>query len=183
MIDGQIKGDGTSRFLKSYLPDTYNEFKALMESGQLPVDVLFNPAGWRILPTFLNKNALLKDETAVLYGLTDDAVPDDVLALIKTLIDNGDASANKNANIRAKIESGSYTGTNDNKTKTEKLFTASFPIKVVIVSPNNSPMSIKDAKTSAFAFAGTSTTVSIGSDYGTYNLNYLGTKYNYVVLG
>ena len=111
MINGQIKGDGTSRLLKSYLPDTYDEFKTLMASGQLPVDVLFNPIGWSILPTFLNKDVLLKDATAALYGLGADAVPNDVLALIKTLIDSNYSELSSLANSKAKIATGSYVGT------------------------------------------------------------------------
>ena len=47
--------------------------------------------------TPLNKTTLLKDVTAQLFGLTADAVPDDVLVSI--------------ANGRAKIYKGSYVGT------------------------------------------------------------------------
>lgn len=57
--------------------------------------------------TQLNKNSLLKDATAALYGLGSDAVPDDVLALLKPLVD----SAQNSADVRAKIEMGSYVGT------------------------------------------------------------------------
>lgn len=78
MTNGQIKGDGTSRLLKSYLPNTYDEFKALMESGQLPVDVLFNPSGWSTLPTFLNEENLIKSDTALLYGEDTNATPEKI---------------------------------------------------------------------------------------------------------
>lgn len=105
MINGQIKGDGNSRLLKGYLPDTYDEFKTLMESGQLPVDVLFNPTGWSILPTFLNKYALLKDATAALYGLPDTAVPDDVLKSIPAKFNAGWMALEKYESA------GSYTWT------------------------------------------------------------------------
>lgn len=57
--------------------------------------------------TPLNKASLLKDATAALYGLPNTAVPDNVLSKIKTLID----SANANANTKARIATGSYTGT------------------------------------------------------------------------
>ena len=57
--------------------------------------------------TPLNKDSLLKDATAALYGLGADAVPNDVFSVIKSLID----SSNENANARAKIETGSYVGT------------------------------------------------------------------------
>lgn len=57
--------------------------------------------------TPLNKASLLKDATAALFGLGTDAVPDDALSAIKTLIDG----ANANANAKAKFATGSYTGT------------------------------------------------------------------------
>ena len=57
--------------------------------------------------TQLNKNSLLKDDTAALYGLGSDAVPDDVLAMLKPLVD----SAQNSADARAKIQAGSYVGT------------------------------------------------------------------------
>lgn len=57
--------------------------------------------------TPLNKASLLNDATAALYGLPNTAVPDDVLSKIKPLID----SANANANTKARIATGSYTGT------------------------------------------------------------------------
>lgn len=50
--------------------------------------------------TPLNKDSLLKDATAALYGLGSDAVPDDVFVAIKTMFDG-----------RVRIASGTYTGT------------------------------------------------------------------------
>ena len=49
--------------------------------------------------TPLNKDSLLKDATAALFGLGADAVPDDVLAIIKTLVDNAQNSADGKAKI------------------------------------------------------------------------------------
>ena len=57
--------------------------------------------------TPLNKDSLLKDATAALYGLGADAVPDDVLALLKTLVDNAQHSADRNSRIVV----GTYIGT------------------------------------------------------------------------
>ena len=57
--------------------------------------------------TPINKAALLKDATAALFGLGTDAVPDDVLAKIKELLDGLLTTANS----KAKIQTGSYTGT------------------------------------------------------------------------
>ena len=87
MKDGIIRADGTSRLMRANLPGSYEEFRAMAAAGALPLDVLFNAAGWRQPPTFLNKAALLKDTTAALYGLADAAVPDDVLRLLsKTFV-------------------------------------------------------------------------------------------------
>ena len=49
----------------------------------------------------------LSDTTKTLFGLDATAVPDDVLSLIKTLIDNANASIS----TKAKIQTGSYVGT------------------------------------------------------------------------
>lgn len=108
MIDGIIKADGTSRLMRANLPATYEEFKAQAAAGTLPLDVLFNEAGWSQLPTFLNKANLLKDATANVFGLNANAVPNDVLVAIKSLIDAAVATADS----KAKIATGSYVGTN-----------------------------------------------------------------------
>lgn len=55
--------------------------------------------------TPLNKDSLLKDSTAALYGLGGDAVPDDVLALLYPIVDAVAKCGN------CKIVYGSYTGT------------------------------------------------------------------------
>ena len=83
--------------------------------------------------TPLNADSLLKAATATMYGLGAAAVPDDVLALIKTLIDNGDASANANANSRAKMELVSYIGTGLYGSDSACSVTFSFPPKVVFL--------------------------------------------------
>ena len=63
----------------------------------------------------LNKETLLKDATAALYGLDATAVPDEVLAAARSLI----STAQSTADSKCKIVSGSYTGTgtygSDNK--------------------------------------------------------------------
>ena len=82
MKDGVIKNDGTSRFIKANLPATYEEMRVMAAAGTLPMDVLFNAAGWDILPDFLNKENLLKDKTAEKLGLGVDAVPDDILKFV-----------------------------------------------------------------------------------------------------
>lgn len=79
--------------------------------------------------TPLNKATLLKDATAALFGLGTDAVPDDVLPVIKTLIDN----ANTNANTKAKIETGSYTGNGNTQSGNPNSLTFGFVPKVVFI--------------------------------------------------
>ena len=82
MNDGIIFGNGTSRLIRANLPATYEEFRTMAAAGTLPLDVLFNAAGWRQQPTFLNAANLLKAQTAALFGLDETAVPDDVLVFL-----------------------------------------------------------------------------------------------------
>ena len=64
--------------------------------------------------TPLNADSLLKAATATLYGLGAAAVPDDVLALIKPMIDSNYSELSSLANSKAKIDIGSYVGTGEN---------------------------------------------------------------------
>ena len=123
MKDSVILGSGNSRYLKSVadfktLYPTYDDFAAALVAGTLPIDLNgINAAGFQqigdalgkatLLTDALNKYNLLKDVTAALYGLPNTAVPDDVLALLKTLVDNAQTSANN----KARIAVGSYVGT------------------------------------------------------------------------
>lgn len=76
--------------------------------------------------TALNKNNLLKDATAALYGLDANAVPDEVFSAIRTLISaNAEGIANG-----VKIATGSYAGTGESA----KSLTFNFVPKLVIVS-------------------------------------------------
>lgn len=82
MIDGEILGNGTSRLARSVsnikeLCPTYESFLEALIAGTLPLDILFNAEGWSQLPDFLNKENLLKDKTATLFGLDKTAVPND----------------------------------------------------------------------------------------------------------
>lgn len=74
MIDGVITQTGNSRLVKANLPATYEEFKAQAAAGTLPIDLLFNAAGWSVQPTFLNKGTLLDDTTASKYPTGTDTV-------------------------------------------------------------------------------------------------------------
>jgi hypothetical protein len=74
MKDGIIKGEGNSRLLKApaSIPATYAEFRAALLAGTLPVDLLYNAAGWDVEGTALNKANLLTDTVAEALGLTSD---------------------------------------------------------------------------------------------------------------
>lgn len=82
--------------------------------------------------TPLNKASLLKDATAALFGLGTDAVPDDALSAIKTLIDG----ANANANAKAKFATGSYRGTGTYGSRNKNSLTFDFEPKLVLLSQN-----------------------------------------------
>lgn len=79
--------------------------------------------------TPLNKGSLLKDATAALYGLGADAVPDDALALLKTIVDKHDiAIANG-----VKIATGSYTGTGKYGERNPNILTFNFIPKYIAI--------------------------------------------------
>ena len=79
--------------------------------------------------TPINKGTLLADATAALFGLNASAVPDDVFAAIKPLIN----AANTNANSRAKITQGSYVGTGTDGESNPNTLTFDFIPKFVLV--------------------------------------------------
>lgn len=80
--------------------------------------------------TALDTNSLLKDTTASLYGLGVNAVPDDVLSVIKNLID----AANANANSKAMIATGSYTGNGNKGESGANTLTFEFAPKLVFLA-------------------------------------------------
>lgn len=135
MQDFVPNGTGNSRYLKSVenfkmLYPTYDNFVAALVDGTLPVDFNgINMSGIAQIGTALNKASLLKDTTAALFGLGGDAVPDDVLNAIKTLI-NG---ANANADAKAQIATGSYKGTGTFGSSKKNTLTFDFvPLFVVV---------------------------------------------------
>ena len=75
-------GTGNSRLMKSNIPasTTLAQLIQMWNNGTFPYDIgPLNSAGISQQGTPLNKDTLLKDATAALYGLGADAVPDDVL--------------------------------------------------------------------------------------------------------
>lgn len=78
-------GTGNSRYMKSSIPSsiTFNELIELFRNGTFPFDLNgINPSGIAQQGTALNKENLLKDATAALYGLGSDAVPSDVFQIL-----------------------------------------------------------------------------------------------------
>ena len=65
MQDTIILGNGTSKQIKTAsLPNSYAEFKAMAENGNLFADIKLNADGCEVVGTPLNKLNLLTDETA-----------------------------------------------------------------------------------------------------------------------
>lgn len=77
-----------------------------------------------------DKNQSLTSVTAGLFGLSASAVPNDVLAKIKTLID----SANNNANTKCKIQRGTYVGTGTYGSSTPNILNFNFQPYVVVIT-------------------------------------------------
>lgn len=121
MVDTVIKGTGNSRSIKAApatLPATYDEFRAQFISSGIPIDLLgLNDAGLNVHGTDLNKASLLKDDTAALFGLGANAVPDDVLK-------------------KCAIITGVYTGTlNENASGTQTLTLGGRPKLFITAAP------------------------------------------------
>lgn len=111
-------GTGNSRNLKSAIPagTTWEQALAMLRGGTFPIDIgAVNPSGISQQGNPLNKNTLLKDETAALFGKSNTAVPDEIFQILsKALLINDDGST---ASIAGKSPQGikfqivSYTGT------------------------------------------------------------------------
>lgn len=72
MTDTVIKGNGKSRKVKapSDMPDTYEQWRAKMLSGDAYIDMSLNGDGCDVVGTPLSKDTLLKDATATKLGLS-----------------------------------------------------------------------------------------------------------------
>ena len=121
-------------------PETGSPYYAEIEMADNPTQV----------GTPLNKATLLKDATAVLYGLGTDAVPDDVLEKLSNAVLIGSNNSLQNAagnNIvipsaqldsSVKIETGLYTGTGTyGQNNPNRLTFKGKPIVVFIVDHND----------------------------------------------
>ena len=151
----------------------------------------------------LSKETLLTDATAALYGLDATAVPDEVLATARSLI----STAQKTADSKCKIVSGSYTGTgtygSDNKNSltfdgTPKLLIVSstvtsayggrhtYPQLIFVYGESGDIASLITSGSEVFSSAkvsGIGNTVSwYSADEAAQQLNVSGTKYNYIAI-
>lgn len=80
-------GTGNSRLMKSNISSntTLAQLIQMWNNGTFPYDIgPLNSAGISQQGTPLNKDTLLKDTTAALYGLGSDATPDDVFAVLSS---------------------------------------------------------------------------------------------------
>lgn len=130
-------GTGNSRFMKSNIPSstTLAQLIQMLNNGTFPYDIgTINPAGISQQGTPLNKDTLLKDATAALFGLSASAVPDDVLTKIFNLIDTLETNS-------VKITAGSYVGTGTAGQSHPNTLTFGFSPKLVIIrySDANNP--------------------------------------------
>ena len=151
----------------------------------------------------IDKSTLLKDATAALYGLDATAVPDEVLVAARTLI----STAQKTADSKCKIVSGSYTGTgtygSGNKNSltfdgTPKLLIVSstvtsayggrrtYPQLIFVYGESGDIASLITSGSEVFSSAtvsGSGNTVSwYSADAAAQQLNVSGTKYNYIAI-
>ena len=196
MIDGIIKDAGNSRYAKSVatfktLYPSYDDFAEALMAGTLPLDLIFNPGGWSQLPTFLNKNNLLKDATAALYGRGSSAVPDEILSDIRKLLDN-----------RAQMAVGTYIGTGTYGADNLNSLTFSFePHFVFVTRPGRGNVLSGDAFFWAYPSSGTVSLIDADEDYvndailngntfmwgngdsANYQLNLENTTYLYIAIG
>jgi len=201
--DTKIKGTGNSRTLKMpanalTIYPTWEAFVSDCSTVGAPIDIgPLNLAGVDTMGTDLSKANLLKDTTAALYGLGVEAVPDDVLAKISSLI----TTAQSTANGKAQVAIGTYSGTGQ---ATRSLYFPFVPKFFIIIEASglngnasyafiygcNQGYSGFKADTLSVTWSGASVTFTHShnpSTTGAYPLNesyygYIG-RYYYVVVG
>ena len=162
----------------------------------------------RVEGTPINKASLLKDATAALFGLGTDAVPDEVLAKIKELLDGLLTTANS----KARIQTGSYTGTGTYGASNPCSLTFDFVPQAIIVYGAVPVKYDYDATSFTFASKNVTTTRAfigtssgeikaedlyfnflekkvtfyvnfVGDDAAKYQCNKSGVKYGYICFG
>lgn len=132
MTDTIIKGSGNSRTVKSVpnlaaLAPTYDKLLELLTGQGLPVDIgALNPNGCVQIGNDLNKETLLKDATAALYGKNAAATPDQIFSRI--------APDLANALRKGNVEHGTYIRPGPGASNTTRTINFSFTPQVVILA-------------------------------------------------
>lgn len=132
MTDTIIKGSGNSRTIKSVpnlaaLAPTYDKLLELLTGQGLPVDIgALNPSGCVQIGNDLNKETLLKDATAALYGKNAAATPDQIFSKI--------APDLANALRKGNVEHGTYIRPGPGAADTTRTINFSFTPQVVILA-------------------------------------------------
>lgn len=80
MRDSELEFNGKSKTISTpEMPDTYAEFKSMVEGGDFTADVVTNPDGYIEFGTPYSKNTVLPDTVATDLGLSGDATIADAL--------------------------------------------------------------------------------------------------------
>lgn len=88
--------------------------------------------------TFWNKQNVLQDATAALYGKGSNASPDEIFAAIKPLI----SAAQNTADGKTNSFFGKYTGTGKYGSGNENSLTFPFPPKILFIGPEQNTRGI-----------------------------------------
>jgi hypothetical protein len=99
---------------------------SLSEEGRIPAAQM---------PEYLHRANLLDTDTAAKFGLGSEAVLDDAFAAAKSLID----AVNANAETKAKIATGSYTGTGKYGSSNKNRLTFERIPKVLLIQRRDAP--------------------------------------------
>lgn len=130
-------GTGNSRLMKSNISSntTLAQLIQMWNNGTFPYDIgPLNSAGISQQGTPLNKDTLLKDTTAALYGLGTDATPDEVLAILSKAVlstSDGDIKLPSGDSVPGipKLVYGSYVG---NGNTTALVHTTGLPYFLIV---------------------------------------------------
>lgn len=211
MTDTVIKGTGNSRTLRT-VPNAltlYPDFTAMitaMINGTFPIDLGgLQDAGLTTHGTDLNKANLLTNATETsIWGNSSNRTVNDAFSKLRSLITTAQStadtaqstatSANTNANARAKIEVGSYVGTDSGGGTRQKALSFSLNWKVLIISHMQGSGTTKTGFTiylryedSGYLIGSSNETLPIVSQSNTSvtirYANNANAAYNYVALG
>lgn len=166
-------------------------------SGDLWVDTSEEGASGGSVDAY-TKEETLSEETKTTFGLGADAVPNDAFSTIKSLID----AAVSTANSKAKIATGSYTGTGKYGSSNKNRLAFDFAPKFLVVAQNGNQTGYtsggsfywvypstgsvnitkaNDSYTPSVSVSGN--TVSWYTDAANTQLNISDTTYHYIAIG